>query len=208
MTRKRGIIPRSIWNALVDWVAESQVVEVVGGTRRVTPQGTVIEVDRRSEKRQNQQFRIWQKDDDDKTLVCNEGVLTYTELFANGSSIAAWGMATLTVTEVEQVPAASATYGVWIQCQYQSGTSTLTPRIDTNSADLNADQITAPAIVFSATYTEAASLGSFLAASSPSSAAIFLGTVECDADGNATTIAQNLFGPIDTPMPTYLVSIP
>lgn len=208
MTRKRGTIPRGIWNALVDWVAESQIVSVVGGERRVTPEGTVLDVRQRSEKRAQAQFRVHQLTDDDKTLQCNAGVLTYTELFSNSGAIAAWGMATLTVTKSQQIPAANTTYGVWIQCQYQSGNSNITPRTDTEGAKLESDRITAPAIVWDTTYTEAADLGGFVAAATPSSAAVFLATVVTDADGVATSISQDLFGPIDTPMPTYLINFP
>lgn len=47
MKQKRGVIPRRMWNALVDVVFANSVASVVGGKLSRTRNGTVIEVPRR-----------------------------------------------------------------------------------------------------------------------------------------------------------------
>lgn len=44
MVRKRGFIPRRIWNALVDRVYRNRLAQVIGGTLRETSEGLVLDV--------------------------------------------------------------------------------------------------------------------------------------------------------------------
>lgn len=44
MTRKRGVIPMRIWNALVSLVASNRILSISGGTFRKSPEGVAIEI--------------------------------------------------------------------------------------------------------------------------------------------------------------------
>lgn len=205
MRRKRGVIPKRIWNALVGALKTLRVTSederlVV---RRVAGVGTAVRLELPGDRGPRQrQFEIRQGEDGD--LYVSEGQVVITSPRLDSSGEVSWVRVGHLVEEDSTTPDPEETYGVWLDVTLGSPPTAGPGQYASTGGDVIIEDVAGLEILFSSTYndTTSATLTSLVGASAGHSY-VWLGSAEIDAAGEAT-IEQADYGPLYVPAITYL----